>query len=114
MESLGSVIAIMLDASGAQAWHAVLFDEALPGDEFLDGKRIAPARILERDKAGTDAGDDDRLATCDPAFGVRRRQIGLGQRCEPPLDLRFHPVSLARIGHDSMLSLVECPVVLEL
>ena len=42
------LLAILLDARGAQAGEAVLVDRILPGEEFLDRQRVAGAGFLER------------------------------------------------------------------
>src|SRR5579872_4298991 len=74
------LLAILLNAGGAQARQAVLVDRILPGEEFLDRQRIAAARLFERKKPAADRGYDFRLTANDPTFGSRRRQIGDGQR----------------------------------
>src|SRR3546814_7926971 len=43
----GDVAAVLLQARGAQSAHAVLVDQALPGQEFLDRQVIALAGFLE-------------------------------------------------------------------
>ena len=45
------LLAVLLDARGAQAGEAVLVDRILPGQEFFDGKRVAGAGFLERKQA---------------------------------------------------------------
>src|SRR5262245_22570076 len=43
----GDLLAILLDARGAQTGEAVLVDRVLPGQEFLDRQRVARAGFLE-------------------------------------------------------------------
>jgi hypothetical protein len=50
-------------------------DLTLPAQELLDGKLIALASLLEREKAGTHAGNDLGLPPNDPAFRAGRRKI---------------------------------------
>jgi hypothetical protein len=42
---------VLLDARRAQAGKAMLVDGILPGQEFLDGQRVATAGFLERKQA---------------------------------------------------------------
>src|SRR3546814_18873784 len=76
----GDVAAILLQARGAQAPHAVLVDQALPRQEFFDGKIVALAGFLEREEAGADSGNHLRLAAEHPPLGRGRRQIVKAER----------------------------------
>ena len=63
-------VAIDLQPGDAQARYAVGVDRALPGEELLDRQMIAPARLLQAQRAVAHRGDDDRLAPHDPALGI--------------------------------------------
>src|SRR4051812_18137711 len=69
------LLAILLDARGAKSGEAVLVDRILPGEELLDGQRVARAGFLEGEQAAAHGSHDFRLAADDPAFGSRSRQI---------------------------------------
>src|SRR4051794_1325591 len=69
------LLPILLDACGAQASEAVLVDGELPGQEFVDGQRVAAAGFLQRQQTAADGGNDFRLAPDHPAFGAGCRQI---------------------------------------
>ena len=71
-----ALLAVLLDPRRAQAGKAVLIDRVLPGEEFLDGQRIAAARFFERKQSAANSGDDFGLAANDPTLRARRRQIG--------------------------------------
>jgi len=73
--SLRSLLAVLLDAGGAQAGQAMLVDGELPGQEFVDGQRVAAAGLLEREQTAADRGHDFGLAANDPPFGSGRGQI---------------------------------------
>src|SRR3546814_5390948 len=62
----GDVAAVLLQARGAQSAHAVLVDQALPGQEFLDRQVIALAGFLEGEEAGADGSHHLGLATNHP------------------------------------------------
>jgi len=72
--------ALMLDSSvpmtvDAQARDAILFDRALPAEEFLDRQAVEPARLLQRDRAAAHGLNDDRFAPHNPTRGVGRGQF---------------------------------------
>src|SRR5208283_5120037 len=69
------LLAVLLNARGAQASKAVLIDGILPGQEFLDRQRIACAGLFQRQQATAHRGDHLSLAADDPAFRRRRRQV---------------------------------------
>src|SRR5947209_19443689 len=73
--SLRSLLAVLLDAGGAQAGQAMLVDGKLPGQEFVDGQRVAAAGFFQREQAATDCGNDFGLAADHPPLGTRRGQI---------------------------------------
>ena len=70
-----SLLAILLDAGGAQSGQAMLVDGKLPGEEFVDRQRVAAAGLLEGEQAAADRGNDFGLAADDPPFGAGRGQI---------------------------------------
>jgi hypothetical protein len=41
------LLAVLLDARGAQAGQTMLVDRELPGEEFVDGQRVTAASLLE-------------------------------------------------------------------
>jgi hypothetical protein len=69
------LLAILLDAGGAQPGKAMLVDGKLPGEEFVDRQRVAAAGLLEGEQAAAHSGNDFGLAANDPAFGPGRGQI---------------------------------------
>src|SRR5579862_6210191 len=66
---------VLLNARRTQTRKAMLVYRVLPGQEFLDGQRVAVARLFERKQAATDRCHDFRLAADYPAFGPRRGQV---------------------------------------
>ena len=76
----GVLLAILLNARRTQPGKAVLIDRVLPGEEFLDGERVAGAGLFQRQQSATDRGDHLCLAADDPALGRGRRQVRNGQR----------------------------------
>src|SRR3989442_11710569 len=87
------LLAILLNARGAQAGQAMLVDRILPGEEFLDRERVAAAGFLERKQPPPHGGNDLGLAPDDPALGARCGQIGDGQRAAIRPDDVFGPRS---------------------
>jgi hypothetical protein len=69
------LLAILLDAGGAQPGKAMLVDGKLPGEEFVDRQRVAAAGLLKGEQAAAYGGNDFGLAANDPAFGPGRGQI---------------------------------------
>src|ERR1700761_2044505 len=74
-----ALLAILLNARGAQPGQPVLIDRILPGQEFLDRQRVAAACFFKGQQPATDGGNDFRLATDDPPLGPWCRKIGNGQ-----------------------------------
>jgi hypothetical protein len=70
-----SLLAILLDPGGPQACQAMLIDGKLPGQELVDGQRIAAAGFLEGEQATTDSGDNFGFAADHPPFGAWRGQV---------------------------------------
>src|SRR5262245_25858515 len=52
------LLAILLDAGGAQAGEAVLVDGELPGEELVHSQRVATAGFLEREQSAANRGDN--------------------------------------------------------
>jgi hypothetical protein len=69
------LLPILLDAGGAQSGEAMLVDGKLPGQEFVDGERVAAAGFFEGEQAAADRGNDFGLAADHPPFGPGRGQI---------------------------------------
>jgi len=69
------LLTILLDARGTQSGQAVLVDGKLPGQEFVDGQRVAAASLLEGKQAATHRGNDFGLTANNPPFGPGRGQI---------------------------------------
>jgi hypothetical protein len=64
--------AVVLEARDAQAGEAMAVDKTLPGKEFFHGERVTCASLFEAEEAGSDGGNDFRLAADDPALGLGR------------------------------------------
>jgi hypothetical protein len=69
------LLAILLDAGGAQSRKTVLVDGKLPRQEFVDRQRVAAASLLKGEQAAADSGNDFRLAANNPPFGSGCGQI---------------------------------------
>ena len=54
---------------------AMLIDGKLPGQEFVDGQRVAAAGLLEGEQAAANRGNDFGLTANNPPFGPGRGQI---------------------------------------
>jgi hypothetical protein len=91
MPIMQRLLAILLDSSGAQASKAVLVDGKLPGQEFVDGQRIAAAGFLEGKQATANRGNDFGLATDNPSLGSGCWQIRNGQGTAVGPDDVFYP-----------------------
>jgi len=63
------LLAILLDAGGAQSCKAMLIDGKLPGKELVDGQRVAAASLLKGEQAAADCGNDFGLTANDPPLG---------------------------------------------
>jgi hypothetical protein len=77
-ESVNGLLAILLDAGGAQSGKAMLVDGELPGKELVDGQRIAAASLLEGEQAAADCGNDFGLTANNPPFGPGRGKVRNG------------------------------------
>src|SRR5437762_9307449 len=74
------LLAVLLNAGGAQAGETVLVDRELPRQEFVDGQGVAAARFFEGQQSAANGGDDFSLAANDPPLGAWGRQIRDGER----------------------------------
>ena len=72
------LLAILLDAGGAQSGKAMLVDGELPGKEFVDRQRVAAASLLEGEQAAADRGNDFGLTANNPPFGPGRGKVRNG------------------------------------
>src|SRR6266481_2299654 len=86
-----SLLAILLDTSGAQTGEAMAVDRVLPGQEFLDREGIAAAGLFKRKKAATHRRNDFRLAANHPALRSRRRKVSDRKRTSIGPDDVLHP-----------------------
>jgi hypothetical protein len=73
-ESFG-LLAVLLDARGAQAGQAMLVDGELPGQEFVDGQRVTAAGFLKGEQAAANRSNNLGLTADNPPFGSGRGQI---------------------------------------
>jgi hypothetical protein len=71
----GRLLAILLDAGSAQSGKAMLIDGKLPGEELVDGQRVAAAGLLKGEQAAANRRDDFSLTANYPPFGPGRGQI---------------------------------------
>jgi hypothetical protein len=71
----GVLLAILLDAGGAQSGKTMLIDGKLPGKEFVDRQRITAASFLKGEQAAADRGNDFGLTANYPPFCPGRGQI---------------------------------------
>jgi hypothetical protein len=69
------LLAVLLNARGAQPGKAVLIDGKLPGKELVDRQRVAAASLLKGEQATADRGNDFSLTANYPPFGSGRGQI---------------------------------------
>ena len=69
------LLAVLLDAGGAQAGKAMLIDGKLPGKKFVDGQRVAAAGLLKGEQAAANRGNDFGFTANNPPFGPGRGQI---------------------------------------
>ena len=85
------LLAILLNASGAQTGEAMAVDRVLPGQEFLDRESIAAAGLFKRKEAATHRRNNFRLAANHPALRSRCRQVGDRERTSIGPDDVLHP-----------------------
>jgi hypothetical protein len=85
------LLAVLLDAGGAQASQTMLIDRELPGEEFVHGQRVAAAGLLKGKQATANGSDNFSLAANDPPLGAGRGQIRNRQRTAVRPDDVFDP-----------------------
>jgi hypothetical protein len=85
------LLAILLNARGAQTGQPVLIDRVLPRQELFNRERVAGASFLEGEEAATNRCDHFGLAPNDPAFRSRCRQVRNRQRASIGADHVFRP-----------------------
>jgi hypothetical protein len=95
------LLAVLLDARGAQARKTVLVDGDLPAQEFLRGQRVALTGFLEAQQAAANGGDNLRLAADDPTAGAGWRQVGNRQGTAVGPDDILDPRAVG-FGHDTL------------
>src|SRR5437762_13463650 len=69
------LLAVLLNAGGAQAGKTVLVDRELPRQEFVDGQGVATASLFKRQQATANRGNDFGFAADDPTLGPGCRKI---------------------------------------
>ena len=74
-EGFEDLLAILLDAGGAQAGKAVLVDGELPGQKFINRQRVTAAGLLKGEQTTTNGGNNFGFTANNPPFGSGRRQI---------------------------------------
>src|SRR4051812_17571413 len=70
--SEGCLLAVLLDAGGAQSGKAMLIDGKLPGEEFVDGQRVTAASLLEGEQATAGRRNDFGPPANNPTVGAGR------------------------------------------
>ena len=73
------LLAILLDAGGAQTGKTMLVNRELPGQEFVDCQRIAATSFLEGKKAAADCSNNFGLTADYPPFCAWRGKVRNGQ-----------------------------------
>jgi hypothetical protein len=74
------LLAVLLDAGGAQSGQTVLVDGELPRQEFVDSQGITAAGFLEGQEAAANGCHNLGLTADNPPFGTGRREIRDRQR----------------------------------
>ena len=99
------LLAVILQACGAQPWKAVLVDRTLPGQEFIDGQRVSLAGFLDAEETAAHSRYHFRLAPDDPTLGVPRGKIGDRERRPVRSDHVAPARSHLLFGHDTQYTL---------
>src|SRR5690606_14759153 len=73
-------IAVVLNPRHPQSLHARTIHRALPAGKLLEREIVALEHFVDGQQAAVDRGDDLCLAADHPALGIRRGQVGEGQR----------------------------------
>jgi hypothetical protein len=92
------LLAILLDSGRSEPGKTVLVDRELPGQEFVDGQRIAATGFLKGKQAAANRGNDFGLATDHPSLGSGGGQIRNRQRTAVGPDDVFYPRAM-RLCH---------------
>jgi hypothetical protein len=75
-ENLGKrLLAVLLNARGAQTRQSVLVNGELPGQKLIHGQRIAAASFLKRKQATANRGNNFGFTADDPPLGSGSREI---------------------------------------
>jgi len=69
------LLAVLLDAGGAQASQTMLVNGELPGEEFVDGQGVTAAGFLKGKQAAANGSNNLSLTANDPPFGSGCGQI---------------------------------------
>src|SRR5215510_9046346 len=85
------LLAILLNARGAQTGQTMLVDRVLPRQELFNGERVARAGFLKGEEAATDRCDHFGLTPNDPALCSRCRQVRNRQRASVGADHVLRP-----------------------
>jgi len=94
--SLRSLLAVLLDAGGAQAGQAMLVDGKLPGQEFVDRQRVAAAGLLEREQPTADRGRAQNSPAYRCTMAEGRMLHTVARAYHPYLDLSTLDLTLGR------------------
>src|SRR6266436_2886004 len=80
IEARERLLAILLNARGAQTGQTMLVDRVLPRQELFNRERVAGAGFLKREETTANRCDHFGLTPNDPAFRSRCRQVRNRQR----------------------------------
>jgi hypothetical protein len=72
---LRRLLAILLDAGGAQSRQPMLIDGKLPGEEFVDSQGVTAAGLFKGEQTAADCGNDFGFTANNPPLGSGRGQI---------------------------------------
>ena len=90
-ETPKDLLAILLDAGGAQSGQTMLVDGELPGQEFVNSQGVAAAGFLKGQQAAANCGHNLGLTADNPPFGTGRGKIRDRQRTAIGPDDVLHP-----------------------
>lgn len=71
--SAENLLAVLLDAGGAQSGQTVLVDGELPGQEFVNRQGVTAAGFLKGEQTTAYGSHNLGLTADDPPFGTGRR-----------------------------------------
>jgi hypothetical protein len=75
LRNQSELLAILLNARGAQSGQSIFFEGALPGEIFFCGERVALAGFFEAQQAAADCCHHFGLTPDDPAMAAGWWQI---------------------------------------